>query len=295
MSSSLGMPSMNSDDSLPFFPPELEREIFESAAELYPDTVPSLLLVSQRVNEWIERVKYNIITEGSSSSCRFGVLHRAVLSDSKPAAFFHDRVRHLFIHESLLRLTGDEIRAILLSCSGIRSLALMYSIGPSVLPGLAVKLQRLCAFSQDIFSTMESPDPSHSMPMFTSVTHLDLFNIPSDSQSIWLWSEFGLLPALTHLSLFKFRTTAVGTALLSKCNKLEALLRMENTYDDPLSIDDIRFVCMILPDADYEEDWILGAKGGMDFWARADAFVAKRRRGEIKPESRCWIENEDGI
>ncbi|KAJ7131439.1 ubiquitin-related domain-containing protein [Mycena epipterygia] len=44
-------PSMTSD-SLPFFPSDLEREIFETAAELYPDTIPSLLLVSQRVNEW---------------------------------------------------------------------------------------------------------------------------------------------------------------------------------------------------------------------------------------------------
>ncbi|KAJ7131441.1 hypothetical protein C8R44DRAFT_57629 [Mycena epipterygia] len=42
---------MNSDDSLPFFPPELERAIFESAAELYLDTILSLLLVAQRVND----------------------------------------------------------------------------------------------------------------------------------------------------------------------------------------------------------------------------------------------------
>jgi hypothetical protein len=33
-------------------PPELERLIFETAAELYPETIPNLLLVAVRVLEW---------------------------------------------------------------------------------------------------------------------------------------------------------------------------------------------------------------------------------------------------
>jgi hypothetical protein len=40
------------DTSLPVFPPELEREIFETVAERHPETIASLLLVSQRVYEW---------------------------------------------------------------------------------------------------------------------------------------------------------------------------------------------------------------------------------------------------
>jgi hypothetical protein len=39
-------------DSSPLLPPELEREVFETVAELYPQTIPDLLLVSHRVHEW---------------------------------------------------------------------------------------------------------------------------------------------------------------------------------------------------------------------------------------------------
>ncbi|KAJ7081426.1 hypothetical protein C8R44DRAFT_992302 [Mycena epipterygia] len=283
---------MNSEDSLPSFPPELEREIFESSAELYPETIPSLLLVSQRVHEWIERVKYNTVTpSGSGVSCRLDVLQRAVRSDSKPASFFHDRVRHLFVE----RLEVDELREIISACSGIQSLILMFSTGPSILADLgAMRLRRLSFYLKEI-STTKCIDLSHSM--FTSVTHLDLFD-PMNYNFQWPLSNFALLPALTHLSLFMFSSPTVGTELLSKCKKLEILIHMAGEVfdgDDLPSIDDVRFVSMVLSDDEYEEDWILGTKGGMDFWARADAFVAKRRRGEIKPDSRCWIEQGDGI
>jgi hypothetical protein len=36
----------------PFFPPELERDIFECAAASHPETIPNLLVVSHRVREW---------------------------------------------------------------------------------------------------------------------------------------------------------------------------------------------------------------------------------------------------
>jgi hypothetical protein len=43
--------TMSSDPS-PFFPLELEREIFETAAYFHPETRSSLVLVSRRVYEW---------------------------------------------------------------------------------------------------------------------------------------------------------------------------------------------------------------------------------------------------
>jgi hypothetical protein len=39
-------------DSSPLCPPELEREIFETATHFHPDTILNLLLVSHRVYEW---------------------------------------------------------------------------------------------------------------------------------------------------------------------------------------------------------------------------------------------------
>jgi hypothetical protein len=39
-------------DSPPVLPLDLEREIFENAAALHSETIPNLLLVSQRSREW---------------------------------------------------------------------------------------------------------------------------------------------------------------------------------------------------------------------------------------------------
>jgi hypothetical protein len=33
---------------------------------------------------------------------------------------------------------------------------------------------------------------------------------------------------------------------------------------------------------DYKKDWETGARGGDDFWTRAEAFVARKRKGEIE-------------
>jgi hypothetical protein len=51
-------------------------------------------------------------------------------------------------------------------------------------------------------------------------------------------------------------------------------------------INDIRFVYLILQDAgDFLGGWLAQTRGGIDCWARADAFVEKKRRGEIQPGS----------
>jgi hypothetical protein len=50
------------------------------------------------------------------------------------------------------------------------------------------------------------------------------------------------------------------------------------------SIDDNRFVHMKTLLVDYRNGWLVHPRGGVDCWARADAFVEKKkRRGEIQP------------
>ncbi|KAJ7182933.1 hypothetical protein C8R43DRAFT_941018 [Mycena crocata] len=72
--------------------------------------------------------------------------------------------------------------------------------------------------------------------------------------------NFALVPNLTHLSLFDFNDPLAAVELLKKCKKLEVLI-----------------------DDEYEGDWLAGARGGLDFRARAAVFAAKRRRREITP------------
>ncbi|KAJ6564535.1 hypothetical protein B0H19DRAFT_1068073 [Mycena capillaripes] len=216
-----GFESMTS--SPPIFAPELEREMFETAAELHPETIPSLLLVSLRVYQRIEGFQYRTVTpQGQQSSCSFQTLLRAIRSNAKPPAFFRAHVRHLFFRPELQDEDAQEavLPEILSTCSGIQS-----------------------------FVTSAGQIPARS------------------------WA---------------------------------ALRPRRHPYGPPhaqlLSVEDNRFVYMLNLDCPNVDDWLIGTKGGMDAWARAEAFVAKKRRGEIEPSLslypqglRCWIEEGDGI
>ncbi|KAJ6485379.1 hypothetical protein C8R47DRAFT_1130004 [Mycena vitilis] len=263
-----------SSDFAPFLPPELERAIVETAAELNPECIPNLFLVSHRVHDWIERVRYRTVTHsGGSSTYSVGALLRAIRSNTKPASFFHDRVQHLFLED--IR-DSEEIVSV---CSGVQFFALTTK-AMQLNPGLgAILPRRLNLLLVSLLTSIDSLDQTH--PMFTNVTHLDVLD-PSLNPD--LIGYFAMLPLLTHLSIW--HNGASLTDVLARCPKLEALIDMNDDNSEPnhlMSIDDVRVVCMALGDVEYEEDWVIGTRGGLDFWARADVFISKKRRGEIKP------------
>ncbi|KAF7366956.1 hypothetical protein MSAN_00954300 [Mycena sanguinolenta] len=274
----------------PFLPPELEREIFENAALMYPETVNNLLLVSHRVREWIERIKYRIVAPKSllSAMCRPRGLLRLIQFRSKPASFFRDRVQHLFVEG----LDAERLDQVLSLCSGIQSLVLFRSLRH--VPSLnATRPRQLALLLDDLYEDGRSPH----MPMFAFVTHLDLFDTEYPNTTAGdVLAHLALMPALTHLSMWQgsMRPLAL-TEVLARCGRLKALIgQPEELVPDLLRFpNDVRFVSMLLSD-EYVHEWAIGIQGGLDFWARADAFIAKRRRGEIKPRSR-WIEDGDFI
>ncbi|KAJ7765961.1 hypothetical protein B0H14DRAFT_2970042 [Mycena olivaceomarginata] len=288
------------DNAHPSVPLELERIVFELAAELYPETIPSLLLVAARVLEWIEPLRYRTFTlTGTPSVCpQLRFLKQAIRS--KPPQFIHDKVWYLCAAEGFFE---DSLADILSVCTGLRSLVIFHA-HPRVLSQLeATRPRRLSAQIPDFFrgpSWVSPVDLTH--PMFASLTHLDVFDVfHSDLDSAW----FGLtlLPLLTHLAFLELDDTVIADTLAT-CPKPLVLVSMyseENNYlrflSDGVDRDDSdpRFVSMVLSSEAYVLDWQTGIRGGMDFWARADAFVAKKRRGEIEPKSRHWIEDGDGI
>ncbi|KAJ7484164.1 hypothetical protein FB451DRAFT_1028462 [Mycena latifolia] len=135
-------------------PPELEREIFETTALLYPKTIPKLLRVARRVLLWkvdmldsvhvyaayrpyrIEPLLYNIIR-----ICPFDTTSRADSGvqmlrrvDMKPAEFFANAVRHMdliafepkFFGVRSKDVWGEaDLERVLGSCTGIRSLMII--------------------------------------------------------------------------------------------------------------------------------------------------------------------------
>ncbi|KAJ7182937.1 hypothetical protein C8R43DRAFT_1116550 [Mycena crocata] len=263
---------LNQDEDLPFLPPEIEREIFEMTADLHPRTIPVLLLVCHRVHEWIEIVKYNTVTSSGTTS------------------FFRDRVRHFFYMpkfevESADRFSDNELSEILAACSGIQSLVMMTPVGPTVLSSSeSIHPRRLAVYLNALLPADSRLDLTH--PMFAFVTHLDLFDKSRDLRG----RSLSLLPSLTHLGLFQLNDPLDATGLLQTCKNLQVLIGMrayylpETKFGGPGPVtDDPRLLSMVVDDVDYEDDWLIGTRGGLDFWARADAFVAKRRRGEIKP------------
>ncbi|KAJ6482600.1 hypothetical protein C8R45DRAFT_1001976 [Mycena sanguinolenta] len=289
---------MSSDSSSAAFPLELEREIFETTTYMYPESMDTLVFVCQRAYEWVTRIKYNtVVTTPSKNlySCPFHVLRRGIQSNSKPASFFRDRVRHLFIP----RGNTDELREMLSACRDIYTLAISPRVESKVFRDL-VALLRPRYLSIRLVPLVNNVDLCR--PMFTLVTHLHLFDfMPIGSganMDHWL-SFLASLPSLTHLAVIV--AVREASELFASCQKLEVLVHLHSSwgpfppdYQDLTFVDDPRFV-YINVDWEYADDWVAGINGGMDFWARADAFVAMKRHGEIKPSSRCWIQAADGI
>lgn len=211
-------------------------------------------------------------------ACGTRGLLQTIRSNSKPASFFRDRVHNLFVEN----LGHEELEEIISVCSGVQFLVLFQNFGevPSL---IATRPRRLSLHLTDVPKSVDSPQLPNSI--FNFVTHLDLFDSahPNSGEVVACLAQ---LAALTHLALWKGSTDLRD--VLVRCGRLQTLVDMHNferRSENLQSIDDVRYVCMVVSDEDYLEEWIIATRGGLDFWARADAFIAKKRRGEIKPSS----------
>ncbi|KAJ7625726.1 hypothetical protein FB45DRAFT_1005066 [Roridomyces roridus] len=272
-------------------PADVERCIFESAAYLHPECIPSLLLVARRVNLWTEHVLHRVLTalvgrnsKGTVVAPNYIRRHSPrslpIFLDSKPREFFHSHVRHV-------RLVGvplaEMVRTLSL-CDETTDLSLWDVVGAQEddnnTPLLAVlgtlPLQRL-----SIYFRRGAMD--FSSPFFVRLTHLDLPGAHSDR---WAdWEPLALLPQLTHLSFSEdFHSTPIFKNLLQYCPSLQALVVL---FSAPallnllagvlrVGVPDARFVVLLVLDRD--EDWETGARGGEDYWILAEEEVVQNRR-----------------
>ncbi|KAJ7256445.1 hypothetical protein C8J57DRAFT_1344699 [Mycena rebaudengoi] len=150
---------------------------------------------------------------------------------------------------------ADFALRVLSSCSGIRKLILFGSY-PTMLPALdKMQLRQLSVDLLELFAR----------PLFGALTHLRLLNSAPEL-------NFGELPALTHLCLPDRSSLGLISSTLANCSRLRVLVTMFRTRSG-----------------------LRSATGGRDIWLHAENFVARRRRGEIQPASRCWIEDSDVI
>ncbi|KAJ7229905.1 hypothetical protein GGX14DRAFT_538261 [Mycena pura] len=259
----------------PLFPPELEREIFETTGLIYPRSIPTLLRVCRRSLMWIEPMRYRLIRSSNRGHAK--IIER--VKNSKPPSFFRGAVRHLALNRDLTEVEKMEVLSV---CTGVVDLVL-HEATPAMLPLLsAMRLQRLAVSLMCLFGRFTGVGPA---PLFASVTHLHLSDWPLPCILAFLPT----LPALTHLRFNVWLPWSDIAMLLRECKKLEVLapfLRPSEVVAEDV-VRDIRLV--VVGYADYW-DGVLYNKIGIpffsapawcDFWECADAFVTKRRSGAV--------------
>ncbi|KAJ7100931.1 hypothetical protein B0H15DRAFT_944223 [Mycena belliarum] len=125
--------------------------------------------------------------------------------------------------------------------------------------------------------------PTHRF--FSQMTHLEIF-YTAEHSSTWL-ARLPLLPQLSHFSFADVDLLPICPDLLQACKLLAVLAYLADTDIDgytspplPPLFQDIRFV-LVTP-VYSGPDWIRGIETGMDYWKRAEMFIAQRRSGEIE-------------
>ncbi|KAJ7443132.1 hypothetical protein FB451DRAFT_1296298 [Mycena latifolia] len=272
----------------PAFPPELEREIFETTALVHPSTIPALLRVSRRIHIWIEPFLYRVVCVGGTSP--FSDMGRALLraTKSKPASFFHNAVRHLCMDTSA-SWTFQEAVEVLKVCTGLVDFASEGDfLDPTLLPILGkLPLRRLSTDLYRLFDGYESIDLTH--PVFRSLTHLEILD-PIYNDDTRIITCLPALPALTHLRLSDSIPWKHVATLLADCPRLEVLISSFPTIKAPWAVQcaricpihDPRFVISIYRSS--PRSWEVHQRRPST-WSLATAFVSARRSGAVHPSS----------
>ncbi|KAJ7461197.1 hypothetical protein FB451DRAFT_1269191 [Mycena latifolia] len=270
--------------SPPAFPLELERHIFEICALSRPVLIPRLMLVAWRVKEWVEPLLYRTITiddyavEGDQNYPLFTSAIIRSAMEKKPKSFFCDAVRNL----NISRTDAETQSAVLSACTNVQNLWVA-RLKDDIVSSLGS-----CPFLHlytDLDPFLRTFSPAHAV--FSQITHIELFEWGNDT-TIWL-SRLPLIPQLTHLSWTDAGVIPIFSRLLETCKSLSVLVYLskwdEEVYETytPALAKDGRFVA--IPhghvQTSFLRDWQRGIHTELDYWGRAESFIAKRRSGEI--------------
>ncbi|KAJ7842173.1 hypothetical protein B0H13DRAFT_2413911 [Mycena leptocephala] len=247
------------------FPADLERVIFETAVYCHPPSIPTLILVAWRVKLWpmevsrVEPLLYRTIMlrpklgYGPLEGCPIfsSQMFRHIIR-SKGTSFLTTAVRKFFLPVMPLK----DGQTALSACRGINELwvddanAEIEALAPLIWD---LPLKRLYCSLEHIFGSQRKIDFTHRL--FSQITHLEVFDYPSVVDPD-IWCNLALLPRLTHLSFDHKVFRDVWPTLLRECPSLRVLVA-------------------------FASSWAVGAQTGMDYWSKAEEFIAKRRSGEV--------------
>ncbi|KAJ7055440.1 hypothetical protein C8F01DRAFT_1159158 [Mycena amicta] len=283
----------------PRLPRELERAIFELAAETHPSTVVVLLRVAHRVQEWTEPFLYRIVRVKNSK--HFEAFLRALRT--KPASFLAASVRHV-LFEAVFACTVEICVEIISKCRGITTIGTTNSFtGLDALAALNTlpNLRHLTVSLRELFAEEDSEDwdkvrINPSEPAFAHITHLVLHD-SMDVDSLVVIPALPALPRLTHLrlTLWDGLTHDNVRYILSSCPHLKVLLLTSNGRSPPFDdvqlqgypLEDPRLVWALASNAynDFWSDWERGVLGLVDLWTLADGLVDRRTKSPTDKDS----------
>ncbi|KAK7051887.1 hypothetical protein R3P38DRAFT_1630807 [Favolaschia claudopus] len=286
-------------------PTELEQLIFEFAAQCWPRMIPKFMLVAWRIKIWLEPLLYKTIivaqtpsSHGEKLSSEGGSLPGPITHSSLYAVMIKRRdllqksARNLYLSHDDPDIELD----ILSACPNVNNLWLAAGTGVT---NITLSLKRLHCTLKALFGF---DPPNFTLPLFSSITHLEIFNVPLDGIDVVAWSALTRLPHLTHLAFNDDDYLSMCQTIVPNWNSLRALaliIYTEDAFkslsdDNPIFNDlaqDPRFVAVICPE--YLSDWVRGAQTGRDYWSRAEDFIAKRRLCEVDLLDCCLPEYED--
>ncbi|KAJ7137581.1 hypothetical protein C8R43DRAFT_1132176 [Mycena crocata] len=242
-------------------PLDLERHIFELYAHWRPVSIPTLMLVAWRVKVWVEPILYRTLLVTNDDPIagypRFTAERVRSVLESKAPTFLRSCVRNVYLDD-----VGDTTLELVLSqCTGIENLWIRHDLDNLIPLFARLSLKHLYA---DIRPLLPALSPSH--PFFSQITHLELIggSVDPSPKEMGIWSGLAHLPRLTHLSFNDDDFIDICSPLLQSCKFLVVL------------------ICLEMASVDTEaDDRAMGTHAGVDYWTRAEDFVAKRRSGEM--------------
>jgi hypothetical protein len=204
------------------------------------------------------------------------------LIQRKPTTFFRNSVHRLFIDDVFGSTNYADMAAILSACCRVTDLFVNISFSPfiPVMDNMGF-LTRLAVDLDQLFGTL-SYNFTHSA--FTNLTHLEVSGARRMEEILGL----SLIPNLTHLAFDYLGLIIRAAQVLQTCPRLQCLVFpvlnkvwSERQRDQLASIaaEHPRFVVTVRRSS--RLDWLRESPTGLDFWARSEAFIARKRAGTI--------------
>ncbi|KAJ7693439.1 hypothetical protein B0H17DRAFT_1060183 [Mycena rosella] len=275
-------------------PPDVHRAIFEMAGIVYPEEIPKLMAVSHAAYSWLEPLQFKVValTPYTQRWPRYWPLW------SMSPGFLRNTVRHLCLHKIEYPVGG-----MLYTCTEVVDLSLRPKARPPNDRGplfflLLEQMKDLQRLSTD-FDILLDGFERLTHPIFHNITHLTMFN-RIEGYGWDKWKDLAVLPSLTHLCMREIITPDMFHGVLDNCQTLKVFVNWFRAaafdelqpewlkqYCMNLGVTDVRFVMLEIQDWVYE--WETGARKGENFWDRAEAFIAGKKRGAIL-ESLYWVD-----